>query len=112
MCVGSIASVMSEVTLWTVGHKAPLSMGFSRQECWSVLPLPTPGDLPHLWIEPKSPVSPALAGGFFTTNATWEAPDLFHSCVYKAAVIYTSTGHQTDVEFVFKKHHLVGTYEH
>ena len=88
MCVCSISSVVSEVTLWSVGHKAPLSMGFSRQECWSVLPFPTPGALPHLWIEPKSPVSPALAGGFFTTSATWEAPDLFHSRIYKAAVIY------------------------
>ena len=57
-------------TLWTVAHQAPLSMGFSRQEYWSGLPCPPPGDLPNPGIKP---MSPALAGGFFTTSATWEA---------------------------------------
>ena len=52
---------------------APLSMGFSRQEYWSGLPCPPPGDLPDPEIEPVSLMSPALAGGFFTTSATWEA---------------------------------------
>ena len=47
-------------TLWTVGHKAPLSMGFFRQEYWSGLPCPPSGDLPDLGIEPVSPASPAL----------------------------------------------------
>ena len=42
-------------TLWTVDHQAPLSMGFSRQEYWSGLPCPPPGDLPNLGIEPRSP---------------------------------------------------------
>ena len=46
-------------------HKAPLPTGFSRQEYWSVLPLSSPGDLPKPGIEP---MSPALAGGFFTTE--------------------------------------------
>ena len=40
---------------WTVGHQAPLSMGFSRQEYWSGLPFPSPGDLPETGIEPGSP---------------------------------------------------------
>ena len=62
------------VTLWTVAYQAPLSMGFSRQECWSGLPRPPPGDLPDLRLEPASLTSPALAAGFFTTSATWEAP--------------------------------------
>ena len=43
-------------------------MGFPRQEYWSRLTLPTPGDLPNPGIEPMSPVSAALAGGFFTTE--------------------------------------------
>ena len=47
-------------TLWTVGSQAPLPMGFSRQEYWSGLPYPPPGDLPHPGIEPASPVFPAL----------------------------------------------------
>ena len=60
-------------TLWTVGHQALLSMGFSRQENWSGLPFPPPGGLPDPEIELTSPASPVLAGGFFTTSATWEA---------------------------------------
>ena len=58
------------VTPWTVAHQAPLSMGFSRQEYWRGLVLPSPGDLPDPGIEP---VSPALAGGFFIT-----APPVLH----------------------------------
>ena len=48
-------------------------MGFSRQEYWSVLPCPPPGDLPDPGTESASPVSPVLAGEFFTTSTTWEA---------------------------------------
>ena len=61
------------VILWTRARQAPLSMGFSRQGYWSGLPCPPPGDLPDPGIEPASLVSPALAGGFFTISATWEA---------------------------------------
>ena len=60
-------------TLWTVARQAPLSMGFSKQEYWSGLPCPPPGDLPDPGTEPRSLTSPPLAGGFFTTSATWEA---------------------------------------
>ena len=55
---------------WTVAHQAPLSMEFSKQEYWSGLPFPTPGDLPDPGIKPTSFASPALAGRFFTTSAT------------------------------------------
>ena len=48
-------------------------MEFSRQEYWSGVPFPSPGDLPDPGIEPTSLASPALAGRFFTTIATWEA---------------------------------------
>ena len=88
------------MTTWTVARQAPLSMGFSRQEYWNGLPFPSPGDLSHPGIKPWSPAlqadslptelqgkpdlpnpgiepvsltSLALAGGFFTTSATWEA---------------------------------------
>ena len=60
------------VTPWTVALQVPLSMGFSQQEDWSGLPFPPAGDLPDPGIEPASLTSPALAGGFFTTSATWE----------------------------------------
>ena len=53
---------------WTIAHQAPLSMEFSRQEYWSGLPFPSLGDIPHTGIEPLSPESLALAGGFFTTE--------------------------------------------
>ena len=56
-------------TPWTVAHQTPLS----RQEYWRGLPCPPPGDLPNSGIEPGSPMSPALAGGFFTTSASWKA---------------------------------------
>ena len=59
------------VTLWSVAHQAPLSMGFSRQEYWSgwLFP-PPPGDLPDPGIEPLSLTSPAVAGGVSNTSAT------------------------------------------
>ena len=67
-------SVMSDsAAQWTGAHQAPLSMAFPRQEYWSGLPFPAPGDLPSLGTGPASLVSPALAGGFLTTSGTWEA---------------------------------------
>ena len=61
------------VTSWTVARQAPLSMGFSRQEYWSRLPFPPPGDLPYQGIKPMSLISPSLAGVFFTTSTTYKA---------------------------------------
>ena len=66
----------SFVTPWTVARQAPLSMGFPRQEYWRDLPLPPPGDHLDPGIKPASRVSPALAWGFCTTSATWEAHTL------------------------------------
>ena len=60
----SVAS-NSLVTPWTIAHQAPLSMGLPRQEYWSGLPFPSPGDLPYPGIKL---VSPALAGGFLTSE--------------------------------------------
>ena len=60
MHVQSLGHVQLFVTLWTVDHTAPLSMGFSRQEHWSGLPSPPPGDLADSEVEPESLVSPAL----------------------------------------------------
>ena len=67
-------------TLLTVAQQAPLSIGFSRQEYWSGLPCPPPGDLPDPGIKPASPMSPALAGRFFTSSTIWEAPFWFYKC--------------------------------
>ena len=63
------------VILWIVAPQATLSMGFSRQEYWNRLPCPPPEDLLDPGIEPISFLSAAVASGFFTTSATWEAPN-------------------------------------
>ena len=63
-----LSCIRFSVTPQTVACQVPLSMGFSRQEYWSGLLFPSPGDLPNPAIKPGSPVSPALAGRFFTTE--------------------------------------------
>ena len=92
VCV-CVLSCFSRVRLFgillTIASQASLSMGFSRQEYWTGLPFPPPGDLPHPGIKPTSPVSPALAGRFFTT----ESPGKLRS-------LYTGTrlpGHQSSL---------------
>ena len=71
---GTHVRALSHVRLFatprTVAHQAALSMGFPRQEYWSGLPGPPPGDLPDPGIKPMCLTSPALAGRFFTTSAT------------------------------------------
>ena len=64
--------VASVVSLWTVAHQAPLSMGFSRQEYWTGLPVPPPEDLPKPRIGPTSLISTALVDRFLTTSVTYE----------------------------------------
>ena len=61
----SLSRVLLFVTPWTVARQAPLSMEFSRQEYWMGLPFPSPRDLPDPGTDP---VSPALAGRFFTIS--------------------------------------------
>ena len=75
---GKVKVVISQLcptvcNLWTVAHQAPMSMGFSRQESWSVLPCPLPGDPPNPGIKGASLRSSALADRFCTTSTTWEA---------------------------------------
>ena len=57
------------VTPWTVNCQAPLSMGFPRQEYWSGLPFPSPGDRPNPGVKPVYAASPALAGRVFPTES-------------------------------------------
>ena len=64
----SVSCVGLFVPPWTVSQQAPLSMGYPRQEYWTGLPFPPPGDLSDPGIEPVSPAFPALADGFFTTE--------------------------------------------
>ena len=85
-CVLSCSVTSNSATPWTVARQAPLSMRLSWQEYWSGLPFPPPGDLSDPWTEP---MSPALAGGFFTTEPPG-SPEIsyaqqFHSwvCIWK-----------------------------
>ena len=72
--VGLVAKLCPTLaTPWAVAFQAPLFMGFSRQEYWSGVPFPFPGDLPNPGIEPPSP---ALTGRFFTTEPSGKYPRL------------------------------------
>ena len=78
-----VSSVVSDsATPWTVTHQAPLSMGYSRQEYWSGLPFLPPGDLPNLG---KEPVSPALGGGFSTSESPGK-PERFSTNCEKSEI--------------------------
>ena len=72
--VKSLSRVLLFATPWTVAYQAPPSMGFSRQEYWSGLPFPSPGDLPNPGIEPKSPA--------FQADALTSEPIYIHSFSY------------------------------
>ena len=74
------------VTPWAVACQAPLSMGFSREEYWSGLPFPSPGNLPDPEIEPTSP---ALAGGFFTTEPSGKPFNTYF--IVNAMIIFKCT---------------------
>ena len=67
-------------------------MGFSRQEYWSALPLPSAGDLPDPGIEPVSLASPALAGRLFTTSVTGKPPDVGRWVLTKGIRVLTALG--------------------
>ena len=79
-------------TPWTIAHQAPRSMGFSRQEYWSGLPFPSPGDLPDLGIEPRSPTlqADALTSGPPGKPLVWDGA-IFKSSVVLRIDIYKET---------------------
>ena len=101
--LSSFSRVRLFAALWTVApSQAPLSMGFSRKECWSGLPFLSPGDLPDRGIRPGFIMSPALTCGFFTTSATWEAsvPIWIHNRKYD--MDYLELCHVTALFFLLK----------
>ena len=80
----SVASVMSDSeTPWTVALQAPLSMGFSRQEYWSGLPRPHPGDLPQPGIKPASPAASILQADSLLLSF-WGSPVFLQALLKKA----------------------------
>ena len=88
----SLSCVRLFATLWTVAHQAPLSMEFSRQEYWSGLPCPSPGNLPDPGIKP---ISPVLTGRFFT-HSHQKNPKLgimTHSYIWKVCFLLLVAGY-------------------
>ena len=79
----------------TVAIQAPLSMGFSKQEYWSGLPCPPPGDLPNPRIKPTTLSSPALVASFFTISATWETFSLEALIVLSTEMAHLDVIHLT-----------------
>ena len=92
------------VTPWTVACQAPLSIRFSRQEHWSGLPFPPPGDLPNPGIEPESLMSSVLAAGFFTTSATWKAYNVITNRYHFWEVIWLEFFSFCDLVGIFKSY--------
>ena len=87
-------------TLWTVAHQTPLSMGFPRQEYWSGLPFPPPGDLSDPGIKPTSLTPPALAVGFFTSRTTWEAHKSMRASEFGFKCKWSKCAHNPPLPFV------------
>ena len=85
MHVCAVTSVISDSVIpWTVAHQSPLSTRFPKQEYWSGLPFPPPGDLPDLGIELTSLTAPALADRYFTTEPPGKPPT-FHTYLVQTA---------------------------
>ena len=74
VCMCVLSDFQLFATPWTVACQVPLTMRLSRQEYWNGLPFLSPGDLPDPGIQPMSPVSPASAGRFFTTEPPGKPP--------------------------------------
>ena len=93
VCVFSLSLLSDSVILWTVACQAPLSMGFSRQEYWSGLPFPSPGDLPDPRIELASPVSPVLQINFLLLSHQGSPGMSGDSCLFSADFLKKTTSH-------------------
>ena len=97
------------VTPWTVTRQGPLSTGFSRQECWSGLPFPSPGDLLDPAIELEYPVSLELAGRLFTTEPPGKAVCVISSLKIfnpKEVMIFTTTCLLYIFRILYKKYYV------
>ena len=94
MNVCMLSHVHLFANLWTVARQAPLSIGFSRQEYWSGLPFPSPGDLNDPWIKPTSPATPA--GEFFPLWATGE--EAWRAVIHGVANSWTWLSNWTELK--------------
>ena len=86
--VKSLSRVRLFATPWTVAHQAPPSMGFSRQEYWSGLPFPSPGDLPNPGIKPRSP---ALQADALTSEPPGKTAVIFYMISLRFSILGSSS---------------------
>ena len=100
--VNSLSHVRLFATPWTIAYQGPQSMGCSRQEYWSGLPFPSPGDLPDPGIEPRSPALQADALPLSYQGSPKETPNLRMSLFYK----YIIQCIQRSFSFTFKTQDL------
>ena len=92
-CVLShFSNVRLFVTLWTIAHQAPVSMGFSRQEYWSGLPCSPPGDLPNREIRPESPPTPELQADYLLLSHQGRQSDAYLSLIGPAIPLEWAIG--------------------
>ena len=103
-------SYLTFATPWTVAHQVPPSMGFSRQEYWTGLLHPPPGDLPHPGIKPTFLTPPLWQGGFFGTPGNQQGPTVRHmepySIVYNNLNLYNNgKDSQKEAIYHFDIHH-------
>ena len=97
----SLSWVRRFVGLWAAAHQAPLSIGFSRQEYWSRLPFPSPGDLPDPGTEPTSAVSPALQADSFTTEPPGKHFLLITSALCSSVLYFLHCLSQSSIFIIF-----------
>ena len=90
-----LSHVLLFATPWAIARQFPLSVEFSRQEYWSGLPLPPPGDLPDPGIEP---ISPALSGEFFTIESPGK-PNLVKCLAQIPRFLFTREGNGTPLQY-------------
>ena len=101
---GMKGSLWLFATPWTVTYQATLTMGFSRQDCWSALPFPSPGDLPDPGIEPRSPALQADALPSEPPGKPWREWH-HHTCTsatWKKQSIQSCSGHEIGIKL--RKH--------
>ena len=106
VCVCVLGHVHLCATTWNVAHQGPLSMEFSRQEHWSWLPFPPPRDRPNSGTELASPVSPALAERFFTTESPEKPTWLNVNFIQRWRCQYLCKKQLTSQHFIFLKFYL------
>ena len=99
----------SFATPWAVAHQAPLSMEFSGQEYWSWVPFPSPGDLPDLGIKLASP---ALSGGFFTTELPGKPVYMYTSMYYTFMFKFYNKKLNHRAKIIYNKSHRYNPFHH